>query len=694
MSKGQGAGFWLTLCTVYLVTSGVFSALAPIGSWQNSMLGFELWLDNDPGGCYLASAHELLSSLGDPLFPGHPGLTLQILLYATERAFFLMAAGRGEEVTSFVARNLHQFGFLARMLVTGLHLASFYLLFRFSRRLLPSVRAARLAVLGYATSLPVLYYLSRVSVEPLMVILFLATFLALWSYRDRLSRGARWPTMGFAALAAALAVSGMVTKLHLLALLPVLGLLSVILTVPGRSGTPVGPMWKVRSLAAATYVVASGASLACYSLLLDWKKFFELWGAYSSVSVRIGDVARRAVAGLARNLTADNLLPAATKNGIFLLSELLFLAVALVGIVVFFRRREADRRAALWPLAYSAYTLAVFVYRSTEYVRDPFHGFHYLLVLMAVLAVFFGVALDALGRTLPARAGLPAVAAAVLIVHAVPVVAVADSRIRDVRAYRPLRPFETALGMIRDGERVGVLHRRRSFDIADVHGLCGVYSEDRPSSVLADAFESLFVPLVVRETWPDPRPRLVHDAGVAAVVDLTERGAGAAVYSASAWAKARDTLRELLADPARRRDSELRRRVLDGILDGALRSRPLDDDRVRVAGVTERRWTVGDQPAAVAVQNPGERPLAIKLRIGTSPESAGTLVAVFVDDGQATAEHLFAGGSSRPVPIPPVPAGEARLFLVWSESPEMAAAHPDNLKIRLKGTRFRPRDLG
>jgi hypothetical protein len=271
--------------------------------------------------------------------------------------------------------------------------------------------------------------------------------------------------------------------------------------------------------------------------------------------------------------------------------------------------------------------------------------------------------------------------------------AVIDSRVRDVRAYRPLRPFQRALGKIHAGQRVGVLHRRGEYDITGVHGLCAIRSPERPSSVLADEFASLFVPMLVRQDWPDRRAELVHEAGVAAVVDLTEHPSRGKVYTASAWADGRDSIRELLSGPSKQRDPELRRRVLEGILGGALSSRPLDDDRVRLAGVTERHWTVGDRPAVVAVQNPGDRPLVLKLRIGTSPESAGTSVSVFVDDGQKTAEHVFEGGSSRPVPISPVPAGGSRLFLVWSATPQTAAGHPEKRGIRLKGTRFRPRDL-
>ncbi|MCP4200401.1 MAG: hypothetical protein GY769_00515 [bacterium] len=691
MSEGRERSFWLTLWTVYLVTAGAFSALAPIGHWRNRMFGFFLWWDNDPGGSYLSSAHELFASEGSPLFPGHPGLTLQMLLYGVEQVFFLMKAGRGEELTAFVARNLHQFGLLARTLMTLLHLVSFYALFRFSRRLFDSARAARLAVVGYATSLPVLYFLSRISVEPLMVIFFLATFLGLWNYRECLSRGAGLRAIGFAAVAAALAVSGVVTKFHFLAPLPVFGLLYVITMGPTKSGLSVGSAWKVRSWAAGTYVLASSATLFFYSLFLNWKEFFDLWRV-----VNEGGLVRviRRLEGLKRILTADHLLPDASAGGIFLLCEFSFLAVALVGLVLFFRCREAERGAALWPLAFSVYTLMIFGYRSS--VFGNLNGFHYLFVPMAVLAVFFGVALDALGRAFPKRARGLATLAVVLLIHHVPIWAVLDSRVKDVRAYRPLRPFQEALGRIRAGQRVGVLHRQRRFAVWVVHGLATSDFAGRRSAMLAEEFASLFVPIAVKNEQPDQLARRVRGAGVAVVLDLTEEGSEAEVYDALAWADANDPGGELLLKlPGlnKKRDPELRQRVLTAILDGTLRSRSLGDDRVRLASVTEDRWTVGDRPAVVVVQNSGKRALRVKLRIGTGAQSAGTQVPVFVDDGQEVVEHPLEGGSAPLVPLSLVPAGASRLFLVWREIPGTSAAgRPGRLGIRLNEARLRPRD--
>ena len=148
-----------------LLTAGAYSYLAPCGNWTNRVFNIYMWEEGDPGGYYVASAHELYSSKGQLLYPGHPGLTLQIMLHSLQRAlFWAHRAGGGEAAfTGYAATHLDLLFFSSKLLVTGLHALSFWLLFYFARALVGSERAALLAVLVYATSLPVLYYMSRIS---------------------------------------------------------------------------------------------------------------------------------------------------------------------------------------------------------------------------------------------------------------------------------------------------------------------------------------------------------------------------------------------------------------------------------------------------------------------------------------------------------------------------------------------------
>lgn len=125
--------------------------------------------------------------------------------------------------TEFTARNIHRVFFLSKCLISVLHLLSFFLFFLFSQKLLSNKRAAWIAMLAYATSFPILYYMSRISVEPLMVIFFLSTFLSIWSYNSHWQKKNWWKTYLLAGLAGAMAISGLVTKLNHLAPLPSCG---------------------------------------------------------------------------------------------------------------------------------------------------------------------------------------------------------------------------------------------------------------------------------------------------------------------------------------------------------------------------------------------------------------------------------------------------------------------------------------
>lgn len=422
MSRGEKA--LLALCAAYLLFGAGMSALAPCGSWDNVVFGAKLWNEGDPGGYYVPSAHELYSSRGVLLYPGHPGLTLQILLHAIQAVYFALLAPSGAGFTAFIAANLATVFLLSKIAMTIVHLASFWLLLAFARRLLRDEEAALLATFGYATSLPVAYYLSRVSVEPLMMVCFLATFLALWKAEDG-------ETPAWAALAGLAAVSGLATKFHLLWPLPLIGL----------------AMLRRRPKAALAFAAAGALAFAGYSALLDWRDFFAYWEVPAVVA---GGPLRRTVAGLL-GMPLANWLPGPTRSGLFLLCEGPLLTAAAYGLWLFVRRREEGGLARLaWPAAAVGFTVLVWAYRSAA-VSGDFHGFHYLFPFMLLAAVFFGWG----SRSLLARAPVAGKALWIVLVHAVVLRAALDTRVKDAGYYRKVRPYQagrpdlSGLGILR-----------------------------------------------------------------------------------------------------------------------------------------------------------------------------------------------------------------------------------------------------
>lgn len=424
MALSRGARALLALSAVYLLFSAAMSALAPCGGWNNAVFGAVLWNEGDPGGYYLPSAHELYSSHGRLLYPGHPGLTLQVLLHAIQAAYFLLFAPRGAEFTPFIAAHLATVFVLSKLAMTLAHLASFALMLAFARRVLKDEEAALFAAFGYATCWPVAYYLSRVSVEPMMIVCLLGTFLALWRAEDE-------DSPAWAALAGTAAVLGLATKFHLLWPLPVAGALAL----------------RRRPRPLAAYAGSAALALAACSLLLDWRDFFAYWEVPAVVA---GGPLRRTLAGLAR-MPLRNWLPGPTRSGLFLLCEAPLLAVAAYGLSLTLRRRDERLSRLLWPSVLVGYTVLIWLYRSAA-VSGDFHGFHYLFPFMTLAALFFGRGSAALLKRAPAAGKV----LWLVLVHGVVLRAVLDARVRDAAYYRRVRPYVAGrpalagLGVIRD----------------------------------------------------------------------------------------------------------------------------------------------------------------------------------------------------------------------------------------------------
>jgi len=361
MSVRGGWGFWIGLSVCYLAGFGWLSHLAPCGFWVNQAFGHPMWLENDPGGFYVVNAHELFRARTPFYWPGHPGLPLDLLLWTVQAALYGLSggAGTGLTFTQFTARQISVVFTASKILITAVHLTSFLLLHRLARRLGSSPRAAVIAVLLYATSLPVLYYASRISVEPVMMTFFLATLVCLLEASRDERHAARW-----AALAGVAAVSAAFTKAHLMALLPLLAWLFVRLRSDGRDRAS-------RRRAGLWLIGAAGLATAAFLPLADWWNFGRYWLGVAGVDAAGGT---RAVAGatgtrlveVAAGILETPLrgwLPGPTRAGLFLLCEPGFVALSLAGAAVWWRRRDPPRRLVGWLLQFCSPSLLVWLFR-------------------------------------------------------------------------------------------------------------------------------------------------------------------------------------------------------------------------------------------------------------------------------------------------------------------------------------------
>lgn len=502
----RGRAGWLVLAVLLLAFSAFYSSLAPCGAWPNRIFGEETWAENDPGSFYVASAHELRWG-ASPLYVGHPGATLTPLLLGVQGLLYAFQGEEWASFTRFTAQNLRRVFLASKLLMTLLHLVSFVALYTLARTLLRDRRAATLATLGYASSLPVLYYLSRISVEPLMVAFLATAFTATWRFQERAAQGRSRAALGFAALAGACAVCGAVSKLGFLGPLPAFLGLHVLAGSSSRAAIAARSRWR----ALAAFTAAGAVTLGLFSSVIDWRQFYRIWFVISRATV-------------SNTWTLADLLPGFGTGSLFLTCELAFSAVSVVGAARFLRERSDDRARALWLLAYGGFGCTLWLYRVA--LQGSFLPFHYFFVTQAVLAVFFGHASLALWRRVGAPEGWRAAAlgAAWLgALHGVCVWAVVDSRRFDARRFAPNRGVYRLLEQLGPAERIGVerppgVAAATQTQLVRLHGIVFPFLWNPRHSVLRETFESLFV-AVRRSRAPDAErihvPALNSDVSIA-----------------------------------------------------------------------------------------------------------------------------------------------------------------------------------
>jgi len=174
------ARFWITLSSALLVASYFVSANGAIGNWDIHVLGVRHGAVWDPGGSYVGSSILLFEQRYAP-YVGHPGLTLMLVCHVAARIAFWMS-GTHLGFQQFAGTHIRDVYLASMVATTVLWIAACVALGRVALVVLGDRRLARIAVLAFATSYPVLYYMNKVSPEPLVVTFALLAFLWLWRY--------------------------------------------------------------------------------------------------------------------------------------------------------------------------------------------------------------------------------------------------------------------------------------------------------------------------------------------------------------------------------------------------------------------------------------------------------------------------------------------------------------------------------
>ncbi len=466
---GSSLLFWGVFFGVYFVYSVVASWLAPTGYWMNTVFGSDFWYETDPGGAYLSSAIQLFESKHQYYF-GHPGVTLHLILYAIVKCYYTIASLFDGDIPfyNFAARNLSMIFFLSKLCLSLFHFLSFYLVYRFTFKILKNDSAAVIAALVYATSFPVLYFLTRIAPEPIMVVFFLLTFIFIYEYQDREREGNIKTGLVFVSLSAVSAVLSFYTKIQLLGALPFYILFYLL---ADRLFMKNGLLKKLKEISIYTTVYLLSCAFTAFfcNLFVDWGRFFRTSSGYAlgavesmSSGLMMEDTFDKGMfilrAYIPRFLN-EFVKPLLGLRGEmqghifwFILCELPFFVVVIIGAVFYFRHTR-ERSRAVWPLLYGGFTVFVWMYRLS---------FHYLFIFMLVAAVFFGYAADLFFTRFSyiwtGRFRLVRILLLVLAFHFIAILAAVNSKIYDVRQYnRGPRQIYRAMAMVNEGKHIALI---------------------------------------------------------------------------------------------------------------------------------------------------------------------------------------------------------------------------------------------
>jgi hypothetical protein len=430
--------------------------LAPGGGWKNEVFGTSLWWNGDPGVGYLVGS--LYTFTGERrAFVGHPGAPIQTVVGVFAKLIHLIyqMGGGSENLYQFWARHMRWLFVLGGIIISIVHVISFHVIFAMARRLVNDGWVALLAVVAYATAFPVLHYSTRVSPEPLLVIAFGLTMIALWKVQERLDSGRKREAYRWAAVAGITSACAVYVKIHMGALLPVFACMQLLLQ--GGEGERVWARMRGR-LGLLGVLMGAGVVTALLGIIkVDWPWFFQWWQKYAPGhhhargAAAVTNVSALEGFFITMSDNAGKFLPRMTQEGVFGVVEGGFVIAALVAVIWFWKKYGEKREMIVWPLLYCALITPLILYRGL---------WHYTFLHLMVGVVPLAMLIKELTTRWISRPGMRVAAAVglVLLMHSVSIVFFVHSRIFDIRKYgNSVRAYHSALRQLEPGERMAVI---------------------------------------------------------------------------------------------------------------------------------------------------------------------------------------------------------------------------------------------
>lgn len=127
------------------------------------------------------------------------------------------------------------------------------------------------------------------------------------------------------------------------------------------------------------------------------------------------------------------------------------------------------------------------------------------------------------------------------------------------------------------------------------------------------------------------------------------------------------SLGEILNRKASRRDAGLERLLLELLLREGWGTKIDPEGRAVLVGTTYGHWTRATQPAALALENPGTRPLRVELRLAVMAGREYRPIPVRVQDQGEVLRLAFGRQRIRGLRLADLEPGERRLVWIWSK---------------------------
>ncbi|MDD5492391.1 MAG: hypothetical protein PHV60_06910 [bacterium] len=471
--------FWLKLSIILAVLFAGITYFSLFGNWLVRSLGVEYTANWDPDGMYLASGlaffdHKYVS------YVGHPGISLMFLIQITARLMYWVYGifHNNGSFAAYAATHIFWILFTIRMVMVSLFILAFYVLYKMSLVFL-SRALSQIAVLVYASSFIILYYLNKISPEPILVISVLLTIYWSWRYLLNADNNKGYFFLFLTAVATAIALA---TKILIVAPL------AVFIPVFILSRGELKP--KKRILDVILYIFILFLVFAGLVPKVDWKYFIGFWLDYGPTGGRtskgIIDVMTSALNGLAPRLWLPNLKD---WKGLQNLVMWPFMILGIAGLCQYWRNNESKRNTIKWILIFLLMITPPVIYKA---------AYHYLVIHLAIAAIFagywIGTNVNSRMKGFSSQTKTWVAVSTVLVVNSLGLIMYADIKINESRDYnRWWKPNYKAINRLQPGQRIGLIMNTYRDDIPS--RLMSYYY--LKGSLLMKEFDNLFV--VIKE---------------------------------------------------------------------------------------------------------------------------------------------------------------------------------------------------